>query len=206
MRIRRSFTLIEIMLALGVCVIGICAVMVLFPVGANASRDAAMETYAAHAADQMLHSLKHQLRNVPGAWTTLIGDAVDGSEGELPTAMDADLEYTQVQLDDSILWDDATASQPNLFKGKDAAVLGVYQMISHRLDSQVFSDIIAASDKIDYRGLVQVWKEPITVQGSPPLPYALGVKLNVLVSWPPMLPPAARQKSYYTLEVFKPAN
>lgn len=205
MRTRSPFSLIEIMLALGVCVIGICAVMVLFPVGANASRDAAMETYAAHAADQMLHSLKHQLRNVPAAWTTLIGAAVDGSEGELPTAMDTGLAYTQAQLDESSRWDDAATSQPNLFKCKDAGVLGVYQMISHRLDSKVFSDIIAASDKIDYRGLVQVWKEPITVQGTA-LPFAHGVKLNVQVSWPPMLPPAARQKSYYTLEVFKPAN
>ena len=50
MKHKLPFTMVEILLALGVCVIGICSIMVLFPIGATASRDAAMETYAANAA------------------------------------------------------------------------------------------------------------------------------------------------------------
>ena len=52
------FTLVEILIAMGVCVIGVCSIMVLFPIGATASRDAAMVGYAANAADQMLHFAK----------------------------------------------------------------------------------------------------------------------------------------------------
>lgn len=199
MRKRINFSLIEIMLALGVCVVGICAVMVLFPIGANANRDAAMETYAANAADQMLHSLKYQLKNDSTAWTDLIGVAVDGSGGELPTTPDLALVYVPADLDNGTLWDDATTDQRNLFKHKTER--GVYQMISHRLDTLLLNDIKIVPDKIDYRGLLQVWKEQISVQGND-LPYAFGVKLNVLVSWPPLVPPTARQKSYYSLEVF----
>jgi competence protein ComGF len=38
---RHPFNLIELMLALGVIVIGLVSVLALFPIGANANRDAA---------------------------------------------------------------------------------------------------------------------------------------------------------------------
>ena len=80
MKRKHPFNMIEIMLALGVCAIGIASIMVLFPVGSAATRDAAMETYAAHAADQMLHMLKYQM-TTGGAtsWTAKIG-----ASGTLP--------------------------------------------------------------------------------------------------------------------------
>lgn len=56
--IKHNFNLVEILLALGVVAIGICSVMVLFPIGANANHDASMETYAADVADQILRIVK----------------------------------------------------------------------------------------------------------------------------------------------------
>ena len=48
------FTLVEVLIAMGICVIGICSIMVFFPVGAKASRNASMASYASNAADQFL--------------------------------------------------------------------------------------------------------------------------------------------------------
>ena len=70
--------MVEILLALGVVAIGICSVMVLFPVGANAGRDASMETYAADLAEQTLHLAKFNLNKLGKInWATYIENDSD---------------------------------------------------------------------------------------------------------------------------------
>ena len=54
MNVSRRYNLVEVILALGVVAIGVVSIMALFPIGANASRDASMETYAANVSDEML--------------------------------------------------------------------------------------------------------------------------------------------------------
>ncbi|MBR5837192.1 MAG: hypothetical protein IKZ84_01505, partial [Victivallales bacterium] len=54
----RQYNLVEVILALGVVAIGVVSIMALFPIGASASRDAAMETYSSNAADEMFHMLQ----------------------------------------------------------------------------------------------------------------------------------------------------
>ncbi|MBR6373370.1 MAG: hypothetical protein IKS20_09335, partial [Victivallales bacterium] len=76
---RSAFTLVEVLLALGVVVIGICSIMVLFPVGANATRDASMETYSANSVEELLTGIKYQiLQN--GKWTDYVGTGPDGND------------------------------------------------------------------------------------------------------------------------------
>ncbi len=55
---KRHFTLVEVLIAMGVCVVGVCSIMALFPVGLANSRDAGMAGQAASTADQMLHLMK----------------------------------------------------------------------------------------------------------------------------------------------------
>ena len=71
MKKQHPFNMVEILLALGVIAIGICSVMVLFPVGANASRDSIMEEYAATSAEQMLNMINFRLHMYdPGTQST----------------------------------------------------------------------------------------------------------------------------------------
>ena len=58
-----QFTLVEVLIAMGICVVGVVSVMGLFPVGANATRDANMAFYADQAAEQMLYFTKYAVLN-----------------------------------------------------------------------------------------------------------------------------------------------
>ena len=53
------FTLVEVLIAMGICIVGVVSVMGLFPVGANAARDASMAFYADQAAEQMLNFTRY---------------------------------------------------------------------------------------------------------------------------------------------------
>ena len=103
--------MVEILLALGVVAIGICSVMVLFPVGASATRDAAMETYAANAADQILHMVKYKLTmtDANNQWFTYICNSTAPYDGigiyseSTPDSSSISLE----DLDDTAKWTDS---------------------------------------------------------------------------------------------------
>jgi len=55
---KNFFTLVEVLIAMGICVVGLCSVVVFFPIGANASRNASMASYAATVAEQILDFAK----------------------------------------------------------------------------------------------------------------------------------------------------
>lgn len=198
MQKRHPFTMVEILLALGVCAIGICSVMVLFPIGANASRDAAMETYAANAADQMLNYLKYEITNTSSVnWDKYILDA-PATAYTLDTTNPASKEGTPYDLLSTTVWPDPMGTvATNVFKHQTNK--GVYQIISCR-DATPDVD----STEIDFRAIMNVWRQPVSISSTVTLLYNMAVQLNVEVSWPANLPHAARQKSHYVLEVFNP--
>ncbi|MGI6356363.1 MAG: type IV pilus modification PilV family protein [Lentisphaeria bacterium] len=203
MRTKHFFNMVEIMLALGVCAIGVCSIMVLFPVGANATRDAAMETYAAHAADQMLHFMKYRITANNGAhWGAIISDA----SGEVGGSPPADSDYVLAHLNNSSNWTTDSA-WTNELKGtvyQNSSNKQIYQIMSHRnAADDKLGDTGFDTAKIDFRGILTIWKEQISVNGSA-VPLNMGVKLNVKVAWPAELPATSRQVAYYSLEVFKP--
>ncbi len=113
MNVSRRYNLVEVILALGVVAIGVVSIMALFPIGANASRDASMETYAANVADEMLQFVKYRLKEVrddedqgdiDDKWKALIGET--DSEGAItktkPTEEKMNVEVTK--LDDTGVW------------------------------------------------------------------------------------------------------
>jgi len=183
--------MIELMLALGVCVIDICGVMVLIPIGTNASRDAAMETYAANAADQMLHLLKLQLTNDADAnsWTAKI----TGPEA-LPLSNPASANEN-LKHDDADWNSVAEVDMENVFAYNSP---GIYQIISDR-----GATVSLSSSEIDFRAIIFVWRSDISLSGGV-VPQHIGITLNTEVTWPAELPYSARQKAHYVLEVFNP--
>ncbi len=205
MKRKHPFNMIEIMLALGVCAIGISSIMVLFPVGSAATRDAAMETYAAHAADQMLHFMKYRITANDGAdWATIISDADD--TGKILKAIPADSDYDLAHLNITSNWE-TESTWANELKGtvyQNSSDDQIYQIMSHRNPAdKMLGDAGFDVGKIDYRGILTIWKERIVVN-STSIPYDMGVKLNIKVAWPAELPKDSRQVAYYSLEVFKP--
>lgn len=185
MKKKHNFTMVEIMLALGVCVIGICGIMVLFPIGANASRDAAVETYAANAADQMLHYLKYKMQLNNTDWKNTIAG--------LPNA---NPDFSDDTDDLFTNWGSADTDFPTVFP--KTGTQGVYQIISWRGDG---TPNLSSADKIEFRTIMNVWYESTGISG---VNEYFAVRLNTEVCWPAALPAAARQKKTYCLEVFNP--
>lgn len=190
--------MVELLIALGVCAIGICSIMVLIPVGASATRDAALETYAAQAAEQLLNYLEYSATLSADSWSQTV---VNDQTGAITETKPADSDYTIAELDDSEIWCGTIAD--NVYQRSENQ--SVYLIISHRNDDD---DDIQLGDprfpeKVDFRAILAVWKEQISVNGIE-IPYESGVRLNVEVSWPAEIPYAARQKALYCLEVFNP--
>ena len=209
---RHPFSMVEILLALGVIAIGICSVMVLFPVGANATRDAAMETYAANAADQILHMVKFKLTMTDGnnQWNNYICDASApyNGKGIFSAAVPDSGTVSMDDIDNTDKWDDYN----NLIGGNtlksgifpyntDADHPYFYQIIVHRgSPDDGFADVIN-NKVIDFRALATLWADRVQVQGAN-LPLNFATRLNLKIEWPVELPASARQSAYYTLEVF----
>jgi hypothetical protein len=215
MKRKHFFNMIEIMLALGVCAIGITSIMVLIPVGSAASRDAAMETYAAHAADQMLHFMKYRITDNQGEkWDAIVSTADD--QGEIEKKPLSDLLGKSYSLDHlnnkpTTKWEYDSSSWTSELKGtiyQNNSDKQIYQIISHRNPSDKKLGDTGFDEKVDFRGILSIWKEQIEIPDSPSstiaIPYTVAVKLNVQVAWPAELPPTSRQVAYYSLEVFKP--
>lgn len=233
MNVSRRYNLVEVILALGVVAIGVVSIMALFPIGANASRDASMETYAAAVSDEMLQFVKYRLKLVEDndneqvkinkRWEDLVGtNATTGAITETkPTKAKLDVDVTK--LDDTGVW-----------KTPDTTIFGsifndTHTIYQHDTDKQVFqllghrnTDDIKLGDtdssdptkdfatNVDFRSIAYIWKEQIAVDKTQSndddkyVPYTSGVRIIVRVTWPAEIPYDARQKADYVLEVFKP--
>ena len=185
MRTKHCFNMVEIMLALGVCAIGVCSIMVLFPVGSTATRDAAMETYAAHAADQMLHFMKYSMQLDNSTWKNVITTKLPAAKPDSSSVVDL-----------VSGWDSASSDFPTIFP--KSGTPGVYQIISWRGSG---TPSLSTSGQIEFRAIMNVWYESTQLTG---VDQYFAVRLNAEVCWPAELPPASRQRVTYSLEVFNP--
>ena len=208
--------MVEILLALGVIAIGICSVMVLFPVGANASRDSIMEEYAATSAEQMLNMINFRLHMYDAGtgsttkyWNDYIGTTPEGN-GSLTTGSTgrpSDTDIAALDLSDATGWSSGTtallggtALQGSIF-AQSGSSNTYFQIVVHKDEDNASLNAIDES-KIDFRALAVFWVDKVNFNGTP-LDYTYAARLNLEVSWPVEIPYASRQKAYYTLEVFK---
>ena len=213
MKREHPFNMVEILLALGVIAIGICSVMVLFPVGANASRDSIMEEYAAASAEQMLNMINFRLHMYdPGTHsTTKYWNDYIQTPGGSARPSDADIEAMNAKLDldsasdwsstNSLLGGSALKGSIFSYAPGGSPSNTYFQIVIHKDgDKEDLDDIDVA--KIDFRALGVLWIDKVDFNGTD-LPYTMAARLNLELSWPVEIPYASRQKSYYTLEVFK---
>ncbi len=212
MKKQHPFNMIEILLALGVVAIGICSVMVLFPVGANAGRDASMETYAADLAEQTLHLAKFNLNKLGKTnWATYI----ESDSDYLPGTVSAPSDYNS-DLDSSSDWSSISSSSNPIFAGVGSSLddflyqnsndKNVFQLIVHRNQPSSHLGDSTFSEKIDFRAIMELSKEKIKLENAgvtQDIDYKYGVQLVATISWPAELPRASRQKATYRLTVFK---
>ena len=229
MNVSRRYNLVEVILALGVVAIGVVSIMALFPIGANASRDASMETYAANVSDEMLQFVKYRLKEVGESdkqndiddrWKDLIG--TDGSTGAItetkPTKAKLDVDATK--LDDTGVWKTPDTIFGSIFNDTHTIYQHdtdkqVFQLLGHRNSDDIKLGDTDSSDpkkdfatNVDFRAIAYIWKEQIIIDQTQvddsKVSYESGVRIIVRVTWPAEIPYDSRQKADYVLEVFKP--
>ena len=230
MNVSRRYNLVEVILALGVVAIGVVSIMALFPIGANASRDASMETYAANVSDEMLQFVKYRLKEVGETdkqddidqrWEDLVGKT--GATGAItetkPTKAKLDVDVTK--LDDTGVWKTPdTDIFGNIFNDSHTIYQHdtdkqVFQLLGHRNTDDIKLGDTNDSDptkdfakNVDFRAIAYIWKEQIVIDQTQAddskISYESGARIIVRVTWPAEIPYDARQKADYVLEVFKP--
>ena len=212
----RQYNLVEVILALGVVAIGVVSIMALFPIGASASRDAAMETYSSNAADEMFHMLQFMALNdgttLDDSWNKWIKNDTQ-LETSKPDYDEANTEKDKWER----LGDTTKGIDSNIFKTKSTKK-GVFLLISHH-DSSADKDATLADagdtesdstityEKVDFRAVVLAWKEKVRedpTDASKDIDFDEAAKLVIEVSWPEEMPYAARQKRYFSYEIAKP--
>ena len=214
---RHPFNLIELMLALGVIVVGLVSVMALFPIGANANRDAMAENYSAQAAEQMLNSLGCFMRESNDNWTAVL----DKIQPLTPTT-DPDPVVNATNLTNMIMGqqpipqpipgtDYYGTSAGFLSAGSGTIFLkGTDQDKEYRYGDGLRVESSGNSGYKDFEAMAALWRERIMVDNPKDpttqigLDLTFGTVLNLEVSWPSQLPYSRRQKARYRLEVFNP--
>ena len=205
--IAHPFNLIEITIALGVIAIGVVAILGLFPIAANSTRDAMAETYAAQVAEQLTSYTEQSFRK---DWTT----ALAGLGTSKPdTAYGAG---TAVPGTGDTIFDFSTAP----------AVPGKYRVIRYIDLSSPKNDVFdSGTDIQDFEAMVVVWRSIPTIFdrdgngafGGPDsldtdgdwdaddetIAYGIAVQLNVEVSWPAQVDYAKRKSALFVVELFK---
>ena len=182
MKKQNKFTMIEILLAMGIIIVGITGIMGLYPVGLNFARNSIANNYLSIEAKQIANYFNMTAKT---NWSDI---------SSLPVTKPADTdEHTK-----------GTALQPTIFPGLSAdstAGNGVYWLKSSTSSSADFTAIVrcwrdsnANTEKTGYIGNA---KNTIDLAGE-------AYKIYVEFSWPATIPYSGRQKKIIVLEVFKP--
>ena len=204
---KHPFNMVEIALAMAIIAIGLSGILVLFPVGINASKSAIADNNLADIAEYIMGYLQagcntdwiKLAKNPPGEGTSAtypfanalptsastVGDSgftldADGKDSKFPTPIPGN--------------DDDNA---NLFTDNHGTFL--YRQMTN--------------DVVDFAAVIKVWKEDVefyipffskTAPIKPSIPeYAMN--LCIEISWPIELPYVDREKRIFRLEIFNQA-
>ena len=192
----RRFSLIEVVLGLGLIAFGLISIAALFPVGLRANQAAVGETYAAEHADQFLHVFKARITapdNEQANWGTYaVGLPASKPLGSEPVSG----------------W--ATWLQQGLVTYEAAGSNGEF----HRLRQWAYSEVVGGKETfkdVQFSAVCRVWRTPVSLTryedgswNTIDFPAEEAVALNVEISWPADRPYASRQKAVYQLEVYRP--
>jgi type II secretory pathway pseudopilin PulG len=184
MKIYRYFNMIEITLAIAIIAFGMSSILVLFPVGLNASRDSIADNYSANAVEQFISYIQARCRNktdvipsgapdgIPDQYCFYFIDSTESGVGE-------DVLFNTTKASPSKLEEDAKAFMTKLAMDRTGGGLNPVQpdweiyraaendgtsgnnksiyFIIHR------SNISATNQKPKYDFMAQmtVWKSPV---------------------------------------------
>jgi type II secretory pathway pseudopilin PulG len=175
----RRFTLIEVTLALIVIAIGLMSIMALFPVGANANRDAIAENYAADAAEQMLSFLAAQIRDDWSFWSN-----IDDELGDI-SGVPADISGWTAQSGTNLYHTTVGGSR-------------VYRMQQ--------TTTVNSTSVVDFDAIIRVWQTAMDTWSfdtdtSSWVQTSTDSQINIELSWPSGLRYDRRRKAYYSIGV-----
>ncbi len=223
----RFFTLVEVLIALGISVFGICSIMALFPVSGSASREATMAGFAANAADQLLEYAKYRITTDADAaavfkqFTICKGDA-DGwnigtitdyvgnlkaneiapgaTENETGIASDIKTFFQASTTDDFKIYDcENNTYRIEYINGEETEFSCYLSMwpTPVKIVKDKTKNVSALIDS-DTTGSDYSAEDFFVIPGA--------VRLNVEVSWPTNLEYAKRKKLVHSLEIFRMVN
>ncbi|MCK5803757.1 MAG: hypothetical protein KAI66_13030 [Lentisphaeria bacterium] len=202
---RRAFSLIELVLGLGVLAFGIASVAALLSRSLSTNRVSIGETHTATHGDQFLHFYSARMRSGDessdnwSVWGTSLSStkadaAVEGSvSGEYSESPGDDLYATESTTDwypwytDSLVTYEKSSMHPAL----------------HRITQR------NAQGDVEYTAVCRVWHSSVILYNyssgswsTETLAYHEAMVLNLEISWPSQLPYARRRKSLFQLEVY----
>jgi type II secretory pathway pseudopilin PulG len=185
---KKFFNMIEVTLAIAVVGLGMTAIMALFPVGINASRDAIAENYAADCAEQFIAYIERECKKTPTSWASIIQSSAF---------------YTLEITSGSSFFDQAIESGFVSVGGQEGNIYSTSNPSIYRITQ-------GSTICTDFDAVVRIWKTPVIStlysgnwSSYTDNLYGTSVGLNFEVSWPKDKPYAARGKKYYYKEIFK---
>ena len=202
---RHPFNLIELLLALGVIVVGLVSVMALFPIGASTNRDAMAENYSAQAAEQMLNSLAFYMRSSNARWNA----ATASIPVQAGTAA-----ANQIEIETQA----AYFAGGGICKLLDGGANTVFWETDGDFSSgfRIENRSGTSGNPVDFEAMIALWHEPIELGATPTAYPNISTTLHVEISWPVRELPASatpaereaeyksRRKARYSLQVFNP--
>jgi type II secretory pathway pseudopilin PulG len=209
---RNAFSMLEVVLALVVIVIGIVGIMSLLPVGLDANRQATADSNAADAAEQFLHFASAE---AAADWSFLnafpdskpsFGDNTSSSisasnlDGSSPSDPNDPGHGGDSDLD--IVWSNAVMLADSSALIHFHAINSDDSFDPNRHGTGMFRVKQITDNNIeDFDGIMRAWKETTNydVSGS-----AVTITLKVEVSHPANVPYINRSKEVFSTEVFRP--
>ena len=214
---KRFFNLIEIALAMAVIALGLSSIMVLYPVGLNATNEATADNVAPDAVSYLMSYLE---AGTQVGWIDSDGKPVDSGNNFLGSGSSAlipqmtrsnpdpdeffkddfedDVEYPALDKEES----DA-GKVVNLSQGKKgSSIPGLFKYEQ----SYVTSDDVRV---VDFSAIMRVWRDDdlyVYPDGKKKVNENTAVALNIEISYPAEKPYSVREKQLYRLELFNQAK
>lgn len=214
---KKAFTLVEVLIAMGVCVIGVCSIMVLFPVGATASRDAAMASYASNTAEQILSFAKMCIEEDTlntndttdsgyKAFNYFTGWNITTPNGYTPGApietAPNDFEDEEFDLRTKFNYSGKIGSVISTFlSNSGTSIKPLYNGKVYYVD---FTSGTGSDKYSDFNCYASIYAKPVVVtSGAHTYNMPFAAELHVEVSWPAELAYDKRHKKDYSIMVYK---
>lgn len=201
------FNMVEIALAMAIIAIGLSGILVLFPVGINASKSAIADNNLADIAEYIMGYLQAGCNS---DWIKLAKNPP--GEGDSPSYPFADdLPTSASSVGDGGFSLDATGKDskfPTPIPGDDADSANLFTD-----NHGTFLYRQMTNDVVDFAAVVKVWKEDVEFYMpffSKTAPIKTSIpeyarNLCIEISWPIELPYADREKRIFRLEIFNQA-